>query len=151
MQSQWKPFSHNSKQKEKEKKNTGEAERLFLLQVLIPIYNCTCKGLQGGTLCGPVFAIFEKDFKQNAAVVKKVILLEFVKACFANAFESMQSQWKPFNHNSKQKEEGEKKYRWGRKVVFWLQVLIPIYNCTCKGLQGGTLCGRVFCNFWKGF
>ena len=32
------------------------------------------------------FAIFEKDFKKNAAVVKKVILLEFVKVCFVNAF-----------------------------------------------------------------
>ena len=80
--------------------------------MLIPIYNCTCKGLQGGTLCGPVFAIFEKDFKQNAAVVKKVILLEFVKACFVNAFEKHAITIK--NHSTtipNKKEEGEKKYR----------------------------------------
>ena len=30
----------------------------FLMQVFMSIYNCTCKGLQGGTLGGPVFFAF---------------------------------------------------------------------------------------------
>ena len=46
----------------------------FLLQVLIPIFNCECKDLQGGTLCGPVFCIILKR-----VLIKKTTLLNNIK------------------------------------------------------------------------
>ena len=47
------------------------------------------------------------------------------------------------------KEERRKQIQVRPKGRFLLQMLFPIYNCKCKGLQGSTLCGPVFCNFFK--
>ena len=63
MQSQFKTIQPQLKTLRKKEKNTARARKVvFLLQVLIPIFNRKCKGLQGGTLCGPVFSIFLKGF-----------------------------------------------------------------------------------------
>ena len=63
----------------------------------------------------------------------------------------MQSQVKTFQPQLKALRKKGKKYSWSQKGCFLLQVLIPIFNCKCKDLQGGTLCGPVFCNCFKGF
>ena len=43
----------------------------FLLQMLIPIHKCKCKG----PLSGPIFCAFvQKDFENKTAVLEKVTL-----------------------------------------------------------------------------
>ena len=51
------------------------------------------------------------------------------------------------NHSAtgKNTKEGGKKIQLSQKGCVLLQVLIPIFNCKYKDLQGGTLCGHVFC------
>ena len=67
--------------------------------MLIPIFNCKCKDLQGGTLCGPVFCIiyFEKDFNKENSSFEQGKIFDLVKGvlCFLR-LKSMQSQFK--NH-----------------------------------------------------
>ena len=72
-QSQFKTIQPQLKVKGKRrKKHTGEPKRLFLLQMFMSIYTCKCRGLQGGTLCGPVFCMFFKNgCKKKTDVLKK--------------------------------------------------------------------------------
>jgi len=63
----------------------------------------------------------------------------------------MQSQFKTIQPQLKTVRKKGKRTARARKVVFLLRVLIPIFDCKCKGVQGGTLCGPVFCIFLKGF
>ena len=119
----------------KEKQKTGEPKGLFL-------YNCKCKGLQGGTLCGPVFCIFSRMLKKKTAVLEK-IQFWVCKGLFVYALKKHSIKFKTIRPQLK-KGRKEKQKTGEPKGLF-------LYNCKCKGLQGGTLCGPVFCNFVKGF
>ena len=55
--------------------------------MLIPIFNCKHKDLQGGTLCGPVFRIFLKDFNEENSFFEQGNVFDLVKVCFVFAFE----------------------------------------------------------------
>jgi hypothetical protein len=57
----------------------------------------------------------------------------------------MQSQLKTSQPKLKTPRKKGKNTARTRKVVFLLQVLIPIFNYKYNDLQGGTLCGHVFC------
>ena len=65
IQSQLKTIQPQFKKGRHEKNNTGEPKRLFSLQMLVPIYNCKCKGPQGSTLCGPVLQFFKRILKKD--------------------------------------------------------------------------------------
>jgi len=68
--------------------------------VLIPIFNCKYKDLQGGTLCGPVFCIFLKEFNKGNSFFEQGKVYDLVKVCFVFAFEKHAITMKqPFNHN----------------------------------------------------
>ena len=64
-----------------------------LVQMLIPIYHCTCKGLQGGTLRGPVFFCdFSKGFKKEYSSFEEGNICECVQVCiFLVLLKSIQS------------------------------------------------------------
>ena len=62
-----------------------------LLQMLIPMNHCTCKGLQGGTLCGPFLRAFKGVEKENNCYEEGNVF-EFVKVCvFLVLLKSIQS------------------------------------------------------------
>ena len=63
----------------------------------------------------------------------------------------MQSQLKTIQPQLKTLRKKGKNTARARKVVLKMQVLIPFFNCKCKDLQGGTLCGQIICNLLKGF
>jgi hypothetical protein len=63
--------------------------------VLIPVFNCKCKDLQGGTLCGPVFFICLKDINKENSFFEQGKVFDLVKVCFVFLLlKSMQSQFK---------------------------------------------------------
>ena len=111
----------NNKRK-KEKKMQWRQKGCFLLQVPISIYNCKCKGLQGGTLCGPVFCnFFKRVWKENSCFVEGEIF-EFLKVCFIYVFDRSSSTIKNISTTIKNKRKKEKRCNGCRKVVF---------NCKC--------------------
>ena len=60
-------------------------EGCVLLQMFISVCNCICKGLQGGTVCGPVFCNFLKRvFKENSCF-EEGIFIEIVAVWFVRA------------------------------------------------------------------
>ena len=70
-----KPFNHHKKRKEKIK---ASPKGYFLLQMLVPISNCKCKGLQGGSLCGPGFYIFQRILEKETNCFGEGSICEFV-------------------------------------------------------------------------
>ena len=68
----------------------------FLLQIFFSFFNCTCKGLQGGTLCGHVFCNVLKRVKkkQKTAVVKKCVFWNLSTFALIVLLKSIQSQFK---------------------------------------------------------
>ena len=86
--------------------------------MLIPVFNCKCKDLQGGTLCGPFFCNFLKDFNKENNFFEQGKVFDLVKVCFAFAFEKHAITIK--NHSTtikNTKEEGKKMPARARKVV----------------------------------
>ena len=66
-----------------------------LLKMFMSIYNCKCKSLQGGTLCGPVFCKFLNRFLKRKQLFWKLffwICKGLLCLCL----------WKAFKYNSKQ-------------------------------------------------
>ena len=61
---------------------------VFLLQVLIPIFNCKCKDLQGGGVpFVDLFLQFFKSFNKEISFFKQGKVFDLVKVCFVFAFE----------------------------------------------------------------
>ena len=152
IQSQFKTIQPQLKVKGKRRKKIQLSQKgCFLLQMFISIYNCKCKGLQGGTLCGPVFLqFFKRGLKRKQLFWKHVFFLNLSRFALFVFWRSIQSQFKTIQPQLKVKGKRRKKIQLSQKGCFLLQMFISIYNCKCKGLQGGTLCGPVFCNFLKG-
>ena len=87
----------------------------------IPIFNCKCKALQGGTLGGPVFCKFcLKDFNKENSCFEQGKVLDLAKVCFVFAVEKHTITIKNHSTTSKNtKEEGNKNIARARKVVFY--------------------------------
>ena len=94
---------------------------VFLLQMLIPIFNCKCKDLQGGTLCGPVFFICLKDFNKENSFFEQGKVIDLVRVRFVFLLlKSMQSQFKTIQPQLKTLREKGQKSAIARKVVFFI-------------------------------
>ena len=74
--------------------------------MLIPVFTCKCKDLQGGTLCGPVFCNFSKDFHKEDSFFEQGKVFDLVKVCFVFAFEKHAITIK--NHSTTIKNTQEK-------------------------------------------
>ena len=64
------------KRKKRKQKIQVSPKGCFLLQMLIPIYYCKCKGLQGGTvpLVDLFFAFFQDFEKENSCFGEGIFL-----------------------------------------------------------------------------
>ena len=99
-----------------------------------------------------LFAIFENDFNKENSSFEQGKVFDLVKVCLFSAFGKYAITIE--NHSAtikSTKEEGKKIQLEPERLFFLLQVLIPIFNCKGKDLQGGTLCGPVLCNCLNGF
>ena len=88
---------------------------------------------------------FRNDCKTKTTAFKKDLVLRLHRFALFLLLKSMQPQLKTIQPQLK--KEAGKKYRWGRKVLFncKCQFQFIIANAkTCKGDQGGTLCGPAF-------
>ena len=93
-------------------------------------------------------AVFETDFKKEHSCFEVCKVFEFVKVCFVYAFEKHSITIK--NHSTTIKNRTQEKHIQVRqKGCFLLKMLIPIYNCKCKGLQGVYPLWSCFWQFWK--
>jgi len=91
----------------------------------------------------------KNDFNKENSFFGQGKVFDLVKVCFVFAFEKHAITIK--NHSTtikNTKEEGEKcLLEPGR--LFLIASANSSFNCKCKDLQGGTLCGPVFCNLLK--
>ena len=77
------------------------SQKVFLLQVQIPIFNCKGKDLQGGTLCGPVLWNCLKDFNKENSFFEQGKVFDLGKVCFFLLLKRMQSQLKTIHSQLK--------------------------------------------------
>ena len=139
--------------KEEGNKNTARARKVvFLLQVLIPIFNCKCKALQGGTLCGPLFCIFLKDVNKEKVFFEQGKVLDLVKVCFVFAVQKHAITIKNHSTTSKNtKEEGNKNTARARKVVFYCKCKFQFLIANARTCKGVPFVDLFFASFLKGF
>ena len=70
-----------------EKKRTSYSTAVFF-PFFLSVFNCKCKDLQGGILCGPVFLqFFQRILIKKTVFFEQGKVFDLAKVCFVFAFE----------------------------------------------------------------